>query len=186
MELRKIFWRKFVTGYFGAPLTSIVGKKIRWKSMVPQRTALFPTFFIISSFVFSRTNTFIQSWNYWVSKWWQNFHFWVNYPFKTQSLNKSPVCNVYCSSLSVCVFAVFWPCSVSESVQGVMICPLLAVSIRGPLEFSQNALCSDRASNVDWASALTWLMRNTCCQRASQPISWSSLLGFRPQRAWLW
>ncbi len=49
------------------------------------RTALFPTFFRISSFVFSRTKTFIQVWNYLrVSKWWQNFHFWVNYPFKQE------------------------------------------------------------------------------------------------------
>ncbi len=51
------------------------------------RTALFPTFFRISSFVFSRTKTFTQVWNYTrVSQWWQNFHFWVNYPFK---LNKN-------------------------------------------------------------------------------------------------
>ncbi len=32
---------------------------------------------------FSRTKKFIQVWNYLrVSKWWQNFHFWVNNPFK--------------------------------------------------------------------------------------------------------
>ncbi len=31
---RKIFWRKFVTRLFWG--TSIVGKKIRWKSMMPQ------------------------------------------------------------------------------------------------------------------------------------------------------
>lgn len=104
--------------------------------------------------------------------------FSLNWFFKMQSLDKTSVCNVYCSSLSVCVCLLsFGRVSVSESVQGVMICPLLAVSIRGPLEFSQNALCSDRACNVDWASALTWPMRSTCCQRASQPISWSSPLG---------
>ncbi len=46
------------------------------------KTAWLQTFFKISSFVFSRTKTFIQVWNYLrVSKWWQNFHFWVNYPF---------------------------------------------------------------------------------------------------------
>ncbi len=56
-------------------------KKILWS-----RTALFPTFFRISSFVFSRTNTFIQVWNYLrMSKWWQNFHFWVYCPFKSPS-----------------------------------------------------------------------------------------------------
>ncbi len=48
------------------------------------KTAWLQTFFKISSFVFSRTKTFIQVWNYLrVSKWWQNFHFWVNYPFKS-------------------------------------------------------------------------------------------------------
>ncbi len=42
----------------------------------------------ISSFVFSRTNKFIQVWNYLrVRKWWQNFLFWVNYPFKIVFLN---------------------------------------------------------------------------------------------------
>ncbi len=41
------------------------------------------TFFRISSFVFSRTKKFLQVWNKLrVSKWWQNFYFWVNYPFK--------------------------------------------------------------------------------------------------------
>ncbi len=34
--------------------------------------------------MFSRTKTFIQVWNYLrVSKWWQNFHFWVHCPFKS-------------------------------------------------------------------------------------------------------
>ncbi len=33
-------------------------------------------------FVFGRTKIFIQVWNYLrVSKWWQCFNFWVNYPF---------------------------------------------------------------------------------------------------------
>ncbi len=46
------------------------------------KTAWLQTFFKISSFVFGRTKTFIQVWNYLgVSKWWQKFHFWVNYPF---------------------------------------------------------------------------------------------------------
>ncbi len=39
------------------------------------RTALFPTFFRISSFFFGRTKIFMQVWMYWVSKWWQNFDF---------------------------------------------------------------------------------------------------------------
>ncbi len=62
-------------------------KKIYTMQVVCPRTALFPTFFRISSFVFSRTKTFIQVWNYLrVSKWWQNFHFWVNYPFKVYQI----------------------------------------------------------------------------------------------------
>ncbi len=37
--------------------------------------------------MFSRTKTFIQVWNYLrVSKGWHKFHFWVNYPFKSNSL----------------------------------------------------------------------------------------------------
>ncbi len=57
------------------------------------KTAWLQTFFKISSFVFSRTKKFIQVWNYLrMSKWWQNFHFWVNYPFKPSycSLNVIP------------------------------------------------------------------------------------------------
>ncbi len=47
------------------------------------KTAWLQTFFKISSFVFSRTKKFIQVWNYLrVSKWLQDFHFWVNCPFK--------------------------------------------------------------------------------------------------------
>ncbi len=65
----------------GAPLTSIVFFFYYGSQWCP-RTAWLQTFFKISSFVFSRTKTFIQVWNYLrVSKWWQYFHFWVNYPF---------------------------------------------------------------------------------------------------------
>ncbi len=43
-----------------------------------------PTFFKISSFVFNWRKKLIQVWlNSRVSKWWQKYHFWVNYPFKT-------------------------------------------------------------------------------------------------------
>ncbi len=46
------------------------------------KTAWLQTFFKISSFVFGRTKKFIQVWNYLrVNKWWQNFHFGVNYHF---------------------------------------------------------------------------------------------------------
>ncbi len=37
----------------------------------------------LSSFVFSRTKNFIQVWIYLRVSKWQNFHFWVNYPFNS-------------------------------------------------------------------------------------------------------
>ncbi len=33
-------------------------------------------------FIFNRRKKIIQVWSLMVSKWWQNFHFWVNFPFK--------------------------------------------------------------------------------------------------------
>ncbi len=69
----------------GAPLTSIVIFFSYYGSQWCPKTAWLQTFFKISSFVFGRTKKFIQVWNYLrVSKWRQNFHFWVNYPFKVQ------------------------------------------------------------------------------------------------------
>ncbi len=41
-------------------------------------------------FVFGRSKTSIQVWDYLrVSKWWQNFHFCVNYPFKVNLIEFS-------------------------------------------------------------------------------------------------
>ncbi len=80
---RKIFWRKFVTRLFWGTIDFHSRKKKYYGSQWCPRTALFPTFFRISSFVFSRTRHSYRTWNYLrVSNWWQNFHFWVNYPFK--------------------------------------------------------------------------------------------------------
>ncbi len=54
-------------------------------------TVLLPTFFKISSFVFFRRKKLIQVWNNLkVTKWWQNFHFWVNYPFKASQFTLWP------------------------------------------------------------------------------------------------
>ncbi len=68
------------------------------------KTAWLQTFFIISSFVFSRTKTFKQVWTYlswgWVN--YDNFHFlgWTT-PLKEQSpLNKSSAKLFMCKSLS--------------------------------------------------------------------------------------
>ncbi len=81
---RKIFWRMWETEPFWAPLTSIVFISYYGSQLCP-KTACLQTFFKISSFVFIRTNKFIQVWNYLrVSKRWQIlFFFCVNYPFKT-------------------------------------------------------------------------------------------------------
>ncbi len=68
----------------GAPLTSIVFFSY-YGSQWCTKTARLQTFFKISSFVYGRTKKFIQVWNHLrVRKWWQNFHFWVNYPFKAR------------------------------------------------------------------------------------------------------
>ncbi len=78
---RKIFWRMWETEQFWGTIDFHSIFFLLWKSIVPQNSWL-QTFFRISSFVFGRTKKFIQIWNYLrVSKWWQNFHFWVNYPF---------------------------------------------------------------------------------------------------------
>ncbi len=54
----------------------------------------------ISSFVFGRTKKFTQVWNYLrVSKWWQNFHFWVNYPFNERK--KNPISKPFCRKMLI-------------------------------------------------------------------------------------
>jgi len=74
-----IFWRTIGTW---APLTSIVFF-FYYGSQWCQTTAWFQSFLKISSFVFSRRKKLIQVCNNLrVNKWWQNFHFWVEYPFK--------------------------------------------------------------------------------------------------------
>ncbi len=55
----------------GAPLTSIVFFFLLWKSMMPQNNLV--TNVLQNIFLCVRHLT--------ESKWWQNFHFWVNYPF---------------------------------------------------------------------------------------------------------
>ncbi len=76
---RKIFWRmreteQYFVSYYGS----------QWCP----KTAWLQTFFRISSFVF-RTNTFIQVWSYLRMSKWQDFHFWVNYPFKSFYLSSN-------------------------------------------------------------------------------------------------
>ena len=58
-------------------------KKMYYGSQWLQLTVWLLTFFKISIFLCSRRKKFIQFWNNLrVSKWWQNFHFEVNYFFK--------------------------------------------------------------------------------------------------------
>ncbi len=62
-----------------------------WKSMVPQNSLI--TNFLQNIFLCVQNNTFIQVWNYLrLSKCWQNFHFWVNCPFKTHTEGALWVC----------------------------------------------------------------------------------------------
>ncbi len=80
---RKIFWRMWETAVLGTIDFHSIFFSYYGSQWCP-KTAWLQTFFKITSFVFSRTKKFIQVWNYLrVSKWWQNFNFWVNYPFKT-------------------------------------------------------------------------------------------------------
>ncbi len=82
----------------GAPLTSIVFFSFYGSQWCP-KSAWLQNFFKISSIVFGRTKTFIQVWNYLrVSKWWQNFHFWVNYPFKYYIVHS--LCNMFQQCIS--------------------------------------------------------------------------------------
>ncbi len=78
----KIFWRMWETEQFWGIIDFHSIFFSYYGSQWCPKTSWLQTFFKISSFVFSRTKKFIQVWNYLrVSKWWQNFHFWVNYPF---------------------------------------------------------------------------------------------------------
>ncbi len=61
-----------------------------YQSQCGLATVCLPTFFKISSFVFSTWKKLIQVWdNMWVSKQWQKLNLWVNFPF-----NESAACLV--------------------------------------------------------------------------------------------
>ncbi len=60
----RYFEESLQPGCFGAPLTFHRKKKYYGSQWCP-RTALFPTFFRIYLFLFSRTKKFIQVWNCW-------------------------------------------------------------------------------------------------------------------------
>ncbi len=96
---RKIFWRMWETEQLWGTIDFHSIFFSYYGSQWCPKTAWLQTFFKISSFVFGRTKIFIQVWNYLrVSKWWQNFHFWVNYPFnaicdRVQLLTLTKACN---------------------------------------------------------------------------------------------
>ncbi len=80
---RKIFsiWIMWEKSSSGAPLTSIVLFFFLWKSMVAQNSPF--TNFLQNIFLCVQNkdiHTGLELLE--VSKWWQHFHFWVNYPFK--------------------------------------------------------------------------------------------------------
>ncbi len=81
---RKIFWRMWETEQFWGTIDFHSIFFSYYGSQWCPKTAWLQTFFKISYFVFGSTKKFIQVWNYLrVSKWWQNFHFWVNYPLSS-------------------------------------------------------------------------------------------------------
>ncbi len=94
---RKIFWRKFGNS-FGAPLTSIVKKKYYGSQPCP-RTALFPTFFRISSFVFGRANSyrFGTTWE-WVND--RIFIYGWNIPLTSMMKNSDAKASKCCLKIS--------------------------------------------------------------------------------------
>ncbi len=74
---RKIFWRMRETEQFWAPLTSIVFIFLLEVNGAPKQPG-----YKLSSEYLPLCSEQRQVWNYMrVSKWWQNFQFWVNYPF---------------------------------------------------------------------------------------------------------
>ncbi len=160
---RKIFWRKFVTRLFRGTIDFHSREKKYYGSQWCPRTALFPRFFRISSFVFSRTKTFIQVWNYLrVSKWWQNFHFWVNYPFKGIVHPKMTICVfglLPCVSLCVCVCVSLCVCVCVCVCVGVCVCffggGLLYPKWSFPiLSFANKSLINDKSFSLDWQRCL--------------------------------
>ncbi len=107
---RKIFWRKFVIRLFWGTIDFHSRRQKYYGSHWCPRTALFPSFFKISSFVFSRTNTFIQVWIYLrMSKWWQDFHFWVHCPFNSCLIVSDSSEMLFWSNTFICIiFHLTW------------------------------------------------------------------------------
>ncbi len=85
---REIFWRMLETEQFWGTIDFHSIFFSYYGSQWCPKTARLQTFFKISSLVFSRTNKLMQVWKYLrVSKLWQNFHFWVSYPFKRRCIH---------------------------------------------------------------------------------------------------
>ncbi len=115
--------------------------------------------------MFSRTKTFIQAWNYLrVSKLWQNFHFWVNYPFKLGERSCSPVTVniIHPHRLSV---HLFWQeshsgCRVTGSVEVDVEYPRAAADL-GPAEGRVNERKHQMSS---------WVVIGTCVSQGPEPF----------------
>ncbi len=100
LNIKKIFWRMLV---IKQSMVLIDFYSISFSTMeVSGGQQLFGSlkFFRISHFVFNIRNKLLQVWNDTrVSKWWQNFNFWVNYTF-----NQTVLCViVYCKEKNLAV-----------------------------------------------------------------------------------
>jgi len=88
-QLKKIFWRMSGTKQLWGSISFHSMENKYYGSQWWPTNVWFQTFFKISSFVFSRRKKCIMVWNNLsVSKWWQNFHFWMKYPFNWNCLLK--------------------------------------------------------------------------------------------------
>ncbi len=99
--------------------------------------------------MFSRTKTFIQVWNFLrVSKWWQNFIFWVNYPFKRNYwINYSINPNIEFSDVII-QFSLNSICAIKSTISLKIKCPQLSKP-EATAARNQNSIC-DRTEKKPW------------------------------------
>ncbi len=116
-------------------------------------------------FVFSRTKTFIQAWNYLrVSKLWQNFHFWVNYPFKLGERSCSPVTVniIHPHRLSV---HLFW----QESHSGCRVTGSVEVDVEYPRAAADLGPAEGRVKERKHQMS-SWVVIGTCVSQGPEPF----------------
>ncbi len=97
---KKIFWRMLVTKLFWFPLTSFF----------PLNRNCFPKY-LLFCFTEKQKSQVSHVWNDTRVKWWQNFYFWVNYPFKTLQRD---ILDTFVTFLSFLGNWYFFSCSVNN------------------------------------------------------------------------